>query len=147
MQSGDISGTSAPRLIVVFEGIIGELDKVNREAWNNYAKQGQWRQAIRCWTINDLALAKLTYLCRNQSVNIEVATFAGPVEFADELEIYLVDEENVPIRKVLASTPARTARRATFAVDITTVYDTNPARVLTYGRKGRHITSIHDLGR
>lgn len=147
MKDGDISGVSAPRMLVVFEGILGELLPENVKQWNKHVKQKQWERAVRSWTFSPLGLAKVLDLTRRQSVNLEVITYAGPEEFAETLETYLVEEENMPIRRVLASTPARTARRATFATDITGVYDTDPRRVLTYGGKGRHLTTIHHLGR
>lgn len=147
MKGGDISGISAPRILMVFEGIIGELPTQNIKDWKRHVKEKQWERAVQCWILSPLALAKVIDLTRRMSVNIEVITYAAGPEFAEALETYLVDTENVPVRKVLASTPDRTARRATFAMDITAVYDTDPQRVMQYGSKGRHLTSIHNLGR
>lgn len=131
---------------MVFEGVIGFITAEGEEAFNRYSDAGNWLSAAKCWSLNDLAIAKLTDLCVRLSVNVEVATFAGPQEFADALEFILCDQELVPIRRVIASTPERTARRATFATDIISVYDPEPGRSMSYGGKGRHLTSIHQLG-
>lgn len=146
MKGNDLAGVSAPRILIVFEGVLGFITGEGEEAFHHYIDEMNWLAAARCWSLNDLALAKLTDLCVRMSVNVEVATYAGPQEFADALEFLLCDQELVPIRRVIASTPQQTARRATFANDIISVYDPEPARSMAYGSKGRHLTSIHQLG-
>jgi hypothetical protein len=146
LKGNDLSGVSAPRVIIVFEGVLGFITGEGEEAFRKYAEVHNWLSAAKCWSLNDLALAKLTDLCVRLSVNVEVATYAGPQEFADALEFILCDLELVPVRRVIASTPQRTARRATFATDIISVYDPDPMRSLAYGGKGRHLTSVHQLG-
>jgi hypothetical protein len=146
MKGNDLAGTLAPRIIVVFEGVVGFLTPEGEKAFHEYIAKENWASAAKCWSLNDLALAKLTDLCVRLSVNVELTTFEGPQEFADALEFILCDLEQVPIRRVVSSTPMRTARRATFALDIISVYDPDPMRSMTYGGKGRHLTSVHQLG-
>lgn len=146
MKSNDLSGTSAPRIIILFEGIIGFLTPEGEAAFEKYVEAENWFSAAKCWSLNDLALAKLSDLCKRLSVNVEIATFEGPQEFADALEFILADLECIPVRRVIASTPQRTARRATFAIDIISVYDPDPVRSMAYGGKGRHLTSVHQIG-
>lgn len=146
MKGNDIAGHSAPRIIVLFEGIVGFLSPQGETAFQKYIDAEDWMAAAKCWSLNDLALAKLMDMTLRLSVNLELVTYAGPQEFADALEAILVDLENIPLRRVLASTPERTARRATFAQDIIGVYDPDALRSMAYGSKGRHLTSIHRLG-
>ena len=147
MQNGDISGVSAPRVLLVFEGFFAYLEPSKIKEWNKAVRREDWTGGLRLWTVNELALAKATLYCRQVDVNLEVITYQGPESFAEAIETYLQTDENVPIRRVLSSTPERTSRRATFASDIIAVYDSDPARFLTYGAKGRYMNTIHDLGR
>lgn len=146
MKGNDIAGTVAPRILILFEGVVGFITSEGEAAFQRCLDQEKWLEAARCWMLNDLTLAKLADLGRRLSVNVELVTYAGPQEFADALEVIIADQENVPIRRVMASTPERTARRATFAQDIISVYDPEPVRSMAYGRKGRHLTSVHQLG-
>lgn len=146
MQNNDLGGTTAPRVIILFEGVLGFITPQGEAAFHRLIEDKNWLGAARCWSLNDLALAKLTDLCVRQSLNVEVVTFEGGQEFADALEVILCEDELIPIRRVIASSPERTARRATFATDIISVYDPDPMRSMSYGGKGRHLTSVHQLG-
>jgi hypothetical protein len=147
MKGNDISGHSSPRIIIVFEDAIGILPAASVRAYQKHARRNQWYQAARLFQLDPLMMAQLIKIMRNQDLNVEVVTYIGPQALADELAVILQEIEMVPVRQVVASTPEVTARRATFSPDIISVYDPEPSRWLTYGGKGIHLTSVHQVGR
>lgn len=146
MQNGDLSSQVVPRLVLVFEGALGFLPESKLLAYNALGSQGDWWRAARCWDLHELMCRKIWDVVFRQSFQLEVVTYAGPDDFADALQVRF-DEENLPISRTLASTPARMARRLAYAPDIAAVYDADRANAFKYGGKGRLLTSVHLLGR
>lgn len=146
MLYGDLSNVVVPRLVLVFEGALGFLPPDRVEDYNKLGSRGAWDQAARCWDLHDLMMRKIRDVTIRQNFQLEVVTYAGPPEFAQSLQ-ELFEEEGLVISRVLSSTAVRMARRLAYAPDIAYVYDTDPQHVMMYGGKGRHLTSVHQLGR
>lgn len=145
MQYGDLSNEVVPRILVQYEGIIGYLSADKVDLYNRLGSRGHWRAAIELWELDPLALAKLNDLIIRRSIKVEVVSFVMPREGAQALAERF-DEESVPVSRVVASTPDRTARRLAYAPDIARVYCSDPAHALMCGGKGYQVTSVHQLG-
>lgn len=146
MKNGDLSNVVVPRLVLVFEGALGFLPADRMLEYNTLGSRGDWWRAARCWDLNELMMQKIWDVVFRQSFQLEVVTYAGPDELAEALQVRF-DEENLPISRTLASTPARMARRLAYAPDIAAVYDADRDNAFKYGGKGRLLTSVHLLGR
>lgn len=146
MRNGDLSSQVVPRLCLVLEGALGFLPRARVGRFNELGSRGQWDLAWAVWDLNDLMCRKVWDVTYRQSFQVEVVTYACPAEGAQGLAERL-DEEGLPVSRVLASTPARMARRLAYAPDIAAVYDANPEHALAYGSKGRHLSSVHEFGR
>lgn len=137
MQGGDISNEVTPRLLVVFEGLIGVLppQAARREAIAR--KMHQWSYAVSYWEIHEgIGKAIWDQVWRFHR-HIDVVTFLGK-GFAEALEARL-DDEQLPTGRVLSTTPDRLARQIASMPDVAAVYDPEPTRRFRYGGKGRHI--------
>jgi ABC-type Zn uptake system ZnuABC Zn-binding protein ZnuA len=146
MQGGNLANTVVPRILVVFEGLLGYLSADRVGDFNRAGSAGDWAGALALWDLSPLALAKLNDLIIRRDIKVEVVTFTMPPEGAQALA-ELFDEESVPVSRVLSSTPERTARRLAYGIDIIRVYCPDPRHALMCGSKGYHATSIHQLGR
>jgi hypothetical protein len=146
MQNGNLSNVVTPRILVVFEGLVGHLDARKVRRYNELGSAGQWREAVALWELAPLALAKLNDIIIRRDIRVEIVTYVMPPEGAQALAERL-DEESVPVSRVLASTPERTARRLAYGIDIARVYCQDPQHALMCGGKGFHATSVHHIGR
>lgn len=146
MEHGDLSNVVVPRILVVFEGLVGYLQPDQVAEYNTRGSRGDWPGAVALWDLNVLALRKLNDLIIRRDIKVEIVTFAMPPEGAQALTERF-DEESVPVSRVVSSTPERTARRLAYAIDVARVYAPDPSHALMCGGKGYHVTSVHQLGR
>lgn len=146
MQHGDLSNVVTPRIVLVFEGALGFLPEDKVERYNALGSADRWYDAAHLWDFNQLMMKKILDLTYRQAVEIEIITYAGPQAFADELEERF-GHEGLPIRRTLASAPDIMARRVSYAPDIAFIYDANRETAYMYGKKGRYLRAVHQLGR
>ena len=144
MKHGDLSAEVAPRIVVVFEGIVGILPDPHDKKYLKAIEKKHWAEAIRFWHLNEMVLAKFWYLTAKRSLNIEVCTWLGP-EMAEAIRD-LLDENNIPVRDVWHSTPAKLSRELAWLPDIIAVYDSDSNHVFTFGGKGKIVTNFNQIG-
>lgn len=138
MEGGDISNDIAPRMIFVFEGVIGELPGPMAAAREKAAlKAHRWGAAVKCWQISDRADMLLWDVAWRWNYRFSVVTYR-PAGFAGALELRL-NEENLPFSTVWATTPETMAKRMAFMPDVSHVFDSDPARLFTYGDRGHYL--------
>ena len=136
MYKGDISNEVSPRLVVVFEGLLGVLPNARVRAAESVARKARrWKKAVSLWEINELAGRAIWDVTMRKHQTVDVATYLGE-EFAEALAERL-DDENLPISKVWATEPHLLARELAYRPDLAAIYDPNPAHQFTYGGKGR----------
>lgn len=139
MKGGDISGSSAPRLLVVYEGLVGRLPDKRAEATLDRAlKRKKWREALDCYETDASAAARLYDVHWRFSYAVDIITY-HPEEFAVELRSRL-DAERVPYGWCEATTPDEIARRCGWDMGIAGVFDADSRRVRMYGKKGGLMT-------
>lgn len=144
MERGDISNVTIPRVLLVFEGAVGTLPPGRSKAFGKAVARKRWDDAVACWELEEMMLRKIWDVTLRKSITVEVVTFL-PEPFADMLAARL-DEEDVPVHRVWATTPVRLVRRLPYMPDVSRVYDPDSDHVLSYGAKGRYLTSPNQLG-
>lgn len=140
MEHGNLSNKVAPRIVLVFEGALGFCTNISKH--DKAVRKGKWESAMKYWSLNDLCLRKLMYLYFKKDVNIEIVTYLGE-EFAKELQIELQD---LPFHRVWATTPFDLGLKVDYMNDLAMVYDPEPKRWLMYGKKGRFLSSVNQIG-
>jgi hypothetical protein len=148
--NGDLSNKVVPRLCLVFEGALGFLPPGRLTEFNRTVSRSGWYAGWLLWDLNDLMCRKIWDVTYRQSFQLEIVTYVPPDDVAAEAAQGLaqaLDDEGLPISRVVASTPARMARRLAYAPDIACVYDADPQHAFTYGGKGKLLRSVHELGR
>ena len=146
MQGNDLANTPAPRIVLVAEGALMFCDESNQKKSERAMERRRWAEALSYWYINDLMANRLWDIALSADINLDVVTFLGPDDFAEELTRWLAHEE-LPVRSVFASTPAILSRMATFRKDIIRVYTPFPDQALRYGPKGVVLTDVNQVGR
>lgn len=138
MQGGDISNEVSPRLVVVWEGMLG-IPTEQPAAIKTWArkigrnKEALLKRAVAEFEINE-PLAKVIWdtVWRHQ-YSVDVVTYLGD-PFARALEKRL-DDENLPIGRVWAAVPHLLAREIAYMPDLAAIFDNE--NYMVYGSKGR----------
>lgn len=144
MQHGDLSNVVTPRIVIVFEGAVGFLMNEYDKKYLKALKRERWWEAISYWKLNNQMLGRLWYLFAKKSVTLDVCTWMG--EGMAEAIADLLNDNNIPVQSVWASTPDRLARELAYIPDISLIYDPDPDHVFTFGGKGRLLTDVNQIG-
>jgi hypothetical protein len=143
VERGNLSNVVMPRLLVVFEGAIGILPE-GRGA-GKLARKGKWGEIVDMCVLDRLILAQMLRVVRMYGMNLDIVTWLG-YDMAKEVERRM-DEENIPVHGVFASTPDMLARELAYMPDVAWVYDPDPSHVFTFGRRGVLLKSAAQIGR
>ncbi len=145
MLKGDLSNKMLPRLVVVFEGAVGVIPDDKRKAYIKFCQKKRWRDAVKCYELNDLMLSKLLDLRWRQDVNVNLVTWLHE-DAAMAIEERM-DDEGIPVGGCFYSTPSKLTRELAYAPDIVAVYDPDPDHIFTFGSKGVVLTDVNQIGR
>lgn len=140
MQGGDISNLVVPRLVIVWDGLLGILPSKTAEAkFDTYMRFKRYKRAINLYRINEPLAARIWDLTWRLNFSVDVVTFTGGDDFAEHVE-KRIERENLPIGHVWFEEPHLLARSLAYRPDIAAVFDANPNHVFTYGSKGRIVS-------
>ncbi len=142
MERGDLSNKVSPRILLIFENALGFCTDKNKH--DKAIKKKNWDRAVALWDFNEIMVRQILWLFHKKDVRTELVTFYPP-DFADGLKIAL-DFMDLPIHRVWSSTPESLSRAIAYMPDLACVYDPEPTRWLTYGSKGRFLSSATQLG-
>lgn len=136
MQDGDISNEVAPRLLVVFEGLIGQLDgPVHQKKHDFYVKTHAWRRAARMWTLDGFVLKRMWDYVYRLRQSLDIVTYLDERE-AEHVHERL-DELSYPFGGFIPTTLDGMVHGILLNPSVHAVFDGDPKRWLTYGGKGR----------
>ena len=145
MEHGDLSNTPAPRMIIIFEGLLGEVPPAYAKLYAKSMRKQRWRQAASLYVIDDLMARKMWYLYHTTDTMFEVVTFTAP-EMAPMISLML-DAEQLPVHDVWFSpSPQMLARKTSYMPGLVRVYDGNPDNSFAYGSHGMVIAGADQLG-
>jgi len=135
MLHGDISNRVEPRLMLVFEGLLGlHTDTRARAKYSMHARLGNWRRAVRTYEVNEMAARVLVDAVWRRRYSADVVTFLDP-EIVEALEGWC-DDKGLPVGNVTYADKAMLARELNYRLDVVGVFYPNPADALTFGSKG-----------
>ena len=136
MQKGDISNEVVPRLLIVFEGLLGVLDTPKDRAAELLARKAhRWKSVLAAYTINEMLARHVWDIVWRKNFSVDVVTFLGD-DFADLLQERL-DKENLPIGRIRSTTSDKLSRELAYDPSVIAVYDPDPSHRFTYGGKTR----------
>jgi hypothetical protein len=139
MQGGDISNEVSPRLVLVYEGLLGLLPTPRARAGESLARKArQWKRAVKAYEINEPLARVIWDTVWRYRYSVDVITYLGE-DFAEAVE-WRLDVEGLPVGRVWADNPQRLARRLALMPDVAAVYDNE--HHLIYGSKGRMLPAV-----
>lgn len=143
MLNGDLSNKAAPRIYIVFDGLVSSVSPEDKDEFLNLVEEGKYREAV-FMMIPDISIwNRIGYLSRNKNVNIYIVTWMNQ-GMAEAIEEHMNDLM-VPVRGCISTTPGYLARLTAQDETVAGIYDPDPDHVLTYGSKGRIVKSERDL--
>lgn len=139
MQGGDISNQVVPRLVIVFENLLGLLPTKTAEAKAaSYLRFKRWNRAVNVYEINEGLARRIWDVTWRLDFSVDVITYVSE-EFAEAVEKRL-EREDLPIRSVWFTEPHLLARKLAYMPQVACIYDPDPHHVFTFGSKGRIIS-------
>jgi hypothetical protein len=147
MQNGDLANQPGPRVLLIFEGALGSLASGSQAAFRKFARKQDWGKAASAWQINRLLMRQINHVTWHSNVTVEVVTFVAGPDFAAAVETML-SQLGLSISAVsYYASAVDLSNQLPYWLNILAVYDPDAMRSMTYGAKGRHLVSAHDLGR
>ena len=134
MKGNDISNSVVPRLLVVFEGLLGFKDDPSTVTKIRRRLGRKDIVTTEDWQMNEPMMHAVWDMVWRRGYTVDVVTFLGD-EFATALTERF-DDEGLPIGRVLSTKPNLLARKLAYMPDVAAVYDPEPSRRFTYGSKG-----------
>ena len=135
MQGGDLSNRVEPRLLVVFEGLLGiHADARARAKYSMAMKIHRYGTAIRTFTLNEQLQKVIWDVTWRYDYAVDVVTFLDE-RLADPLIEYL-DEQGLPVGRVWYSDKMLLARSLNYRPDVAGVFYPDQADRFTFGGKG-----------
>jgi hypothetical protein len=138
MKGNDLDNRVQPRDVILFEHLLGILpDNDAMRRANKAIKKRRWREAVDCFDMNDMLVAKIWDLTMRLGWEVDVVTSLGH-DFARELEARMT-RENIPVSRVWYEESRQLGRRLASAPDIRNVYFADPGLSLVFGSRGKWI--------
>lgn len=144
MQGNDLGSGVEPRLVLVFEGLIGILPNKKAElAYGMNMRLHRWGKAVDQFVLHTKMGHQIYNVTYNKGYNLEALTFLGE-PMADKIMEW-IDEENLPIGRVRHNTPDGLARELAYMPDVAAIY--HPFQDMTFklGGKGRYLNPAGSL--
>jgi hypothetical protein len=140
MQNGDISNQVAPRIVLVFENLLGSIpkEKTRKHYWA--MKRHAWTAAANCWDLDKWTLAKMWDLTYRHKASIDVVTYLREEE-AEKIYTRL-DARGYPIANWWVTDLDGCLHDIITNPSVMAIVDATPGRAWTYGRKGASLEML-----
>ena len=136
MLNGDISSRVEPRLLVVFEGLLGiHTDAKARAKYSTAMKLHRYGTAIRTFTLNEQLQRVIWDVTWRYQYSVDVVTFLD-THLVDPL-VDLLDAQGLPVGHVTYSDKLLLARSLNYRPDVAGVfYPAGAHPDFSFGSKG-----------
>lgn len=138
MQDGDLANDLVPRLVLVFEHLVGIVPgPLMRVRWESWIRTKRWKRAVNELIVNEPLARQMWHLTWHLNYQLEVVTYlhADATEHVQQW----IDDNDLPVHRVWYASPNKLARKIATMPDLAVIFDPDPAHQLTYGKKGRII--------
>lgn len=141
MQGGDIGNTVVPRLVIVWENLLGlHTTKAAEAKFLSYMRFKRYKRAVGTFEINEHLARRIWDVTVRMNFSVDLVTHLGGEDFAEALS-ERIDRENLPLGHVWFEEPNQLARDLAYRIDIAAVFFADPRHLLTYGSKGRLLSA------
>lgn len=144
MQGGDLGTDLPPRLLFVFEDVIGRLPDDRLRAVRKYRKMQRWGRLVGCYVPVPGTRDRLWDLVWRQGFIVDVVALWLPGECELALHEW-VELHNLPVRTVMFATLDEISRSLSRLVDVKAVVHAEEDRPFAFGSRGRHVSQLKTL--
>ena len=143
MEGGDISNEVSPRLLFVFENLLGLLptgEHVGQVL--RFYKKKRYAKAIEVFEVNEQLAHRIWDMTWRLKSSIEVVTW-----IPNSFHLYVkqwIEEQDLPISNVSYENPTLFARKLSYMPHVAAIFDPDPAHQFTWGSKGRILSPYTD---
>lgn len=143
MEGGDLSNEVVPRLLFVFENLLGLLPTAKHEAQAvKYFRRKQYTKALSVFEVNEPLAQRIWDMTWRLKFSVDLVTWI-PNPFKNYLSDW-VDQQDLPIGHVTHQNPTTFARKLSYMPHVAALFDPDPSHQFTWGSKGR-IVNPYDL--
>lgn len=134
MLKGDLSNSVTPRLLIVFEGLVGYMPKAKERQYKFDLRLHAWEQAVRLFEVNEPMARQIVDATWRRDYAVDIVTFLG--NWTMPYLADLLDEWGLPVGNCWAEDPELLARRLSYAPEVAGVFHAFPDMRFTFGSKG-----------
>ena len=129
MQGGDLANDLLPRLVLVFENLVGILPEQvrHRAVYSSFVKAKRWRRAVNLLQVNEPLARQMWHVTWHLHHQIEVVTWLNP-DAVEPLQAW-VDRNDLPVHRVWHIEPNKLARKIATMPDLAAVLDRKSTRL------------------
>ena len=139
MRRGELSSETLPRVYVVFEGLVGLLPDTKSRTLEAVArKRKKWQQAADYYQLNINASQGMRDLYWRHRFRVDVITFIDPAMVSAIRD--RLDSRSLLFGDVHYFDTDMLLSEIKYDPAILGILDPDPARILTWGSKGRYCT-------
>jgi hypothetical protein len=143
VERGDISNTSSQRMVVIFEGLVGNLPSRRRREASVWRRMKQWKRYVGCWEWDHHNTTRVRDLTFHRSQNITLVSFMGE-DCEDALQL-AADRHHLGVRVECYDSAGEFARSLAYQPEVSHVVHTPAHWTYTFGSKA--VTSLDELYR
>jgi hypothetical protein len=136
MEGGDISNEVSPRLLFVFENLLGLLPTKDHVAKvDKYFRRKRYAKAVEVFEPNETLANRIWDMTWRLKHTIDVVTWI-PGPFHHYVQQW-IDDQDLPIAHVTHENPTTFARKLSYMPHVAAIFDPDPSHQFTWGHKGR----------
>lgn len=141
MERGNLSNERAPKLVFVFDGLVGRIPEDEEKVAARLRKRGKWDQLARVYEVDTKMGAHLWDITWRSPFSFDIVSFETDAEQWYEALERLLERANVPFSRLeVYADPNDFAQHMVYAPNILRVYHSNPSWWAKFGDKGEVIT-------
>jgi len=139
MERGDISNEAVPRLLLVWENLLGILPTKTHEAKaGTYLRLKRYKRAVNTFEVNETLAHRIWDITWRLKFSVDVVTWL-PKECVEHIEAW-IDRQDLPVGHVSHENPTTFARKLSYMPYVAAIYDPDPQHQFTWGAKGRIVS-------
>lgn len=141
MERGDISNQRAPKLVFVFDGLVGVIPAEDERVAKKLRRRGKWEQLARVYEVDTKMGAHLWDIVWRSPFSFDIVSFESAEEAWYEALERLLERANVPFSRLeVYDDPNDFAQHMVYAPNILRVYHGRSDWWAKFGDKGQLIT-------
>ncbi|MFN2347137.1 MAG: hypothetical protein ABR616_15670 [Dermatophilaceae bacterium] len=141
IEKGDISNSIAPKLVFIFDGLVGRIPQDEERVAARLRKRGKWDQLARVYEVDTKMGAHLWDIIWRSPFSFDIVSFETDDEkWYDALE-RLLNRANVPHSRLeIYADPNDFAQHMAYAPNILRVFHGNPSWNFKFGDRGQYVS-------